>query len=428
MSLYTDFLDRYDYDVRKTRDARWIDQKCTYDVVSMIADCILDYIENVKEEFSVSDIWYSKYAKENVIAIFSKPDPNDKAKNEYDKFFGQPIKLLSYSKVLSVSRKKGNTNYYVVNNQEILESIALRPMNALNFLYEYITKVLKDSDLYNEFENFFDKQIVNDLEKQKGKDNYKEIREAFIKFTIDNTNINEKTECGRIFTKVINPLAFKMKKLGSIKGRISKKIITLSDIQYNRYNWRDEVSGKDKSITRNDYLLEKNDTQLVAFKKYTVTKAKRAVKRYNDKYYNSKGEIIQDTELVNATQAHHIFPQSEFSLIADYIENLIMLTPNQHYSMAHPNNNTQYVDKDFQYICLLAKLNRIRENLLSDKISKFYNFSDYKFVLNTGLKTDEFTEIKELDFGSIIEKIDYFYSDFISDNKYRDLISTNKFI
>lgn len=44
------------------------------------------------------------------------------------------------------------------------------------------------------------------------------------------------------------------------------------------------------------------------------------------------------------TQAHHIFPKNEFPEIMHYVENLIMLTPNQHYSYAHPNNNTYIID------------------------------------------------------------------------------------
>lgn len=135
---------------------------------------------------------------------------------------------------------------------------------------------------------------------------------------------------------------------------------------------------------------------------------------------------MQHSEKLAATQAHHIFPQSDYPDIADYIENLIMLTPNQHYSMAHPNNNTQYIDKDFQYICLISKSHRIFEDLTSKNINKIYNFDDYKYVLNTGLETDEFASVEYLDFASIINKIDYFYSDEISNNKYSYLIEANK--
>lgn len=417
MTIYQEFLKNYDYDVRKTGDARWIDQKCTYDVLSIIADCILECVDNSSSsEFTVSDIWHSDYSRENVIAIFSKPDPELKAKNEYDKYFGQPIKLLSYSRVLN-TRKVGNKYFYSINNKEILEKIALRPLNALNFLYEYITKVLDDSGLKSVFDNFFEIQTKNA---------YNEVREKFIEFTIENTNINGEVECGRIFTKIINPLAFKLKKFGTEKGRISKNIITLDSLQYNRSNWRDELSGKDKTITRSEFEPTVKQLQARALASYTVNKAKKAVRKFNDLYYLGKSEVKQDGENVRATQAHHIFPQSDYPEIADYFENLIMLTPNQHYSMAHPENKTQYIDKDFQYICLLAKHSKIYENLTSESEEKFYNFEDYKYVLNTGLETNEFTNIGNLDFSSIMDKIDYFYCEKIANNKYKDLIIINK--
>lgn len=416
MSIYLDFFNKFDYDVRKTRDARWIDQKCTFDVVSIIADCIIEYIENIKEEFTVSDIWHSDYSRNNVIEIFSKPDPELRARHEYDKYFGQPIKLLSYSRILS-TRKEKNRYYYKVNNKELLENIALRPSNALNFLYEYIVKVLKDSELYQGFETFFEKQ---------NKESYINIRQEFIDFTIKHTAINKEVECGRIFTKVINPLAFKLRKLGTEKGRISSKKITMNDLQYNRSNWRDELSGKEKSITREEHTLTLEQLKSKALKKYTINKAKKDVKRYNDQFYSSESEVIQPAESISATQAHHIFAQSDYPEISYYLENLIVITPNQHFGMAHPKNNTQYVDKDFQYICLLAKTRRIMENLISESFPKFYNFEDYKFVLNTGLGTEEFTDIDNLDFATVISKIDYFYSEYLENNKYELLINSNR--
>lgn len=419
MGIYEEFLNQYDYDVRKTGDARWIDQKCTYDVVSIIADCINEYVDSTnEEEFTVSDIWHSDYARENVIAIFSKPDPELKAGNEYDKYFGQPIKLLGYSKILNV-RKEKNRYYYSINNRELLDKIALRPMNALNFLYEYICKVLSDSDLMNDFTNFFSVQ---------NKEAYKDVRDRFIQFTINNTNINGETECGRIFTKVINPLAFKLRKLGTEKGRISKNIITLNDLQYNRSNWRDELSGKDKSVTRTEHELTNAQLQAKALATYTVNKAKKAVRKFNDLMFESKSEVYQATETVKATQAHHIFAQSDYPDIADYVENLIMLTPNQHFTMAHPNNNTQYIDKDFQYVCLIAKSTKIYSNLTSVTEEKFYDFDDYKYVLNTGLETDEFSYVDYLDFATIVDKIDYFYGNELENNKYNHLIQGNRLV
>lgn len=185
-------------------------------------------------------------------------------------------------------------------------------------------------------------------------------------------------------------------------------------------------TGKDKSITRAEYEPTVAQLQARAMATYTVNKAKKAMRKFNDSMYNGKSEIYQSTEMVNATQAHHIFTQSDYPTIADYVENLIILTPNQHYSMAHPNNKTQYMDKDFQYICLIAKSTKIYLDLTFEKEDKFYDFEDYKFVLNTGLETEDFTSISYLDFVSIIDKIDYYYIDNISSNKYYKLINDNK--
>ena len=38
----TKFLNQYDLDVRKSHDARFMDQKCTPDVVCFIADCLIN--------------------------------------------------------------------------------------------------------------------------------------------------------------------------------------------------------------------------------------------------------------------------------------------------------------------------------------------------------------------------------------------------
>lgn len=41
-----DFCNQYDYDIRKSGNGRWIDQKLTLDVLSFIADCILQFTED----------------------------------------------------------------------------------------------------------------------------------------------------------------------------------------------------------------------------------------------------------------------------------------------------------------------------------------------------------------------------------------------
>ena len=129
-----EFLSENDYDIRKSHNGRWIDQKCTMDVLSVVADCILEYIgDDTEKQFTTRDIWYSEYTIKNVQSIFNKPNPKDKATNEYDKWFGQPLKLLGYSKVLE-EVKIGNKNVYKIKKIEILKYIASRDRFAHKFL------------------------------------------------------------------------------------------------------------------------------------------------------------------------------------------------------------------------------------------------------------------------------------------------------
>ncbi|OPG20305.1 restriction endonuclease [Helicobacter pylori] len=393
-----DFLKIRDYDIRKTQNARWIDQKCTPDVLSIVADCILEFTQyNIEKSFSIRDIWDSHYTNENVKMIFSKPDLNsDFSMHEYDKFFSQPIKLLAYSGIL-FETKTGNRNIYTIQNIELLEYLMQRETNALKFLILYIQKVLMDSGIDPIFDNFLQKQDT---------ESFKQLKDGFTHFTINNTAINNTTECFRIFTKIINPLAFYYGKKGTRKGYLSNTIITKDELNYNRINWRD--IGKDKNTTRQEYDLI--NSRGIANSNYLISKAKKVVKQYNDNFNHSLSEVKGENETAQATQMHHIFPVQDFPIIANYIENLIAPTPNQHFIYAHPNNQTHLIDKDFQYICLLAKTTTI----LNDT-QGVYDWNDYIVVLNTGLKTTIFSQVKNE--WELLKVIDAFYFDF---NKSKD--------
>ena len=146
-----DFLAQSDYDIRESGNGRWIDQKCTPDVVCAVADFICNYVADDPSPesyvFTSKEIWHSEYASQYVEAVFKKPATKNKnAKHEYDKFFQQPMELLAYANVLGKQKIKGK-NYYWVKQINILEYIALRERNALTFLTIYIEKVLHDSGL-----------------------------------------------------------------------------------------------------------------------------------------------------------------------------------------------------------------------------------------------------------------------------------------
>lgn len=399
------FLNGNDYDIRARRNARWIDQKCTPDVLCIVADCIVNYAESAGEEseFTPKDIWYSEYAIQNVHDIFRKAAVNSSsASKEYDKFFGQPLKLFAYAGLLD-ERKSGKKNVFGVIRKDILEFISIRERNALLFLTHYIRKVLADSGLEDMFRDFFDKQT---------KDSYRRLKKAFYSFTVENTDIGKRgsdgrLECGRIFTKVVNILAFSLKKRGTEGGRISKNGITYDMLMYNRDNFRDIYAEKPKNISRQEYLAQQGIVVNEAAYRYRTTKAKRRLRNFNDKNYGGASEMPGDTE--RATNIHHIFPESDFPEISSYLENLIALTPNQHYNHAHPYGNTAAIDRDYQHDCLLVKTDRIRDNLENSE-EKIYSFEDFLYVLFVGFNESSFLAIEQNDYDGIKTKIDLEYS------------------
>lgn len=368
------------YDIRETNNARFMDQKVTPDVLSVIAESILNYIEtNNTNSFTVSDIRKLESSNEIVMDTFNKPNINQ-ADNEYDKFFSQPIKMLTYSGVLSEDTE--NRPYlYKIENKDILEYISLSERCSTYFLTLYIESVLTSSGIFDEFERFFKEQNITSFDRLKTK---------YTEFIINNTPINTDIEVSRIFTKILNPLSFKYKKRGTRKGKMSDTNINFNDLIYNRPNWRD--INKDKSMTREIYRNQFAQT-VENNKSYTrsIEKAKRFVKSIHNT------SEIHRFEEYPGLQAHHIFLASEFPELADVHENIIAITPNQHFFRAHPNNKTSIVSPEYQFICLLSKLDSIEIDYRNQQ--NFYSKERFIEVLNTGLNLDlsetiDFEELK----------------------------------
>lgn len=397
------FFEGKEYDIRKSNNGRWIDQKCTHDVVSFVADCICYYLENGGEEpLQSTTIWRSDYAVQYVQDYFGKPYPLDEEPHdEFNKFYRQPMKMLAAAGVLEEAGKVGSTIQYRVADRETLDYISTRGWNAEKFLELYIEKTLKDSGLWPPFESFFESETP---------EAYKKAKSAFEQFCYSHTPIRNKAETGRIFAKVINPLALKRRTRGSINGSLSHSTITVSDLVYNRPNFRDRASKKDKSVARRSHPDIIGNAQTT--KQHLITKQMKALKQFNREYRGSKSEVIDDLGLGEpASQAHHIFPKSAFPEIADYPENLIMLTSAQHFERAHPNGNTQSIDPGYQYYCLSCKVKSIAENIGNDLgIPEIYDLDRLRDVLTTGLSTDCFELIDFEDYNTIIEGIRAQYS------------------
>lgn len=398
-----DFCNQHNYDIRESHNGRWIDQKCAADVVTVIADCIYNYeIEHTGSIFTTPDIWHYDYAVENVESIFKKPGvESEAAKNEYDKFFQQPMEMLANAQVLKKT-KHGNRNFYQVNDINILEYIALRERNALFFLKIYIEKVLADSGIYSAFEEFFATQT---------KESYQNVKQAFSNFTINNTKINGVVECNRIFIKVLNPLAYFKNSCGTEKGRISEQNITYDMLMYNRNNFRDIYADKPKGVTRKEYAVTHPVEVNEAYYHYQSTKAKRYLRIFNDQKRNGQTEHLEAAHMNDrAIHMHHIFPEAVYPEICYYLENIIALTPTQHLNYAHPNGHTQEVDDQYQHLLLLSKADRIYENLTDAATEKIYEFSNFLFVLNVGFDNDDVLDIADMDFGAVVNAINVHYA------------------
>ena len=398
----TEFLQNKDFDVRKSNNARWIDQKCAADIITLVADCVIEYIEgDLKKTFWRGDIQLNKYTMENVKNIFKKPETDEPlAQSEYDKFFAQPLELLAYSGVLEKEKIK-NKNYYKVKDLDILQFLALREKNALIFLNKYIEKVLKDSEIFDVFEDFF---------KLQNKNTYNDLKDAFKNFTIKNTPIKGAIECFRIFIKIINPLAYHRNIQGTEGGRLSRDKISYDMLMYNRVNFRDVYMNKPKGMTRIQYAEQMGISLNSTYTIYLSRKAKRILRLFNENYRNNRTEIYDERHINDlATNIHHIFPEADYPEICMYLENMIALTPTQHLNYAHPNGNTQIVDEAYQHICLIAKSGSIKENLENDDIETIYDFKNFVFVLYTGFEKDIFKKIDPMDFESLIREINLCY-------------------
>lgn len=389
IEIINEHLNKFDFDVRKSRDARFMDQKVTPDVLCIIADCVSNFVADRDIEFTKDDIWNDEYFNTNVKGIFNKPDAqNETTRQEYDKFTSQPLRTLAYAGILSL-RKYGNKNMYKIENKQLLEFIGMKERNAYIFLYHYLIKVLSDSNILRFFEDFKNKCVSGEISNA----DFQDLKTRFQRFIIGNTAINGTTEVNRIFPKILNVYSCENNIEGTIKGRLSKRQIYYTDLMYNRPNWRD--IDKNKNISRNEAISE-HETLMIeqneAYSDYQVQKAMNMIR----KMY-STSEVKDQWANGTATQVHHIFPKAEFPIIAHYLENLIKLTPTQHYTKAHPNNKTQQIDKDYQLVCLLAKTDSVENSLRKGEF--IYRKESLIFVINTGLSenldfTIDFREIK----------------------------------
>lgn len=375
------FLNRYDdFDIRQNHDARYVDQKCTPDIVCFIADCIISTSCDTKH-FSINDLWEERYFIDNCRVIFGKPSPSDpSARNEYNKVLCQPLKLLAYAHVLHVTYI-GKQLDFCVNDETMLEYIATKERNAYNFMLKFFMKVAEASGITRFFEEY---KATCEANPRGAKST---IYEKYHRFISANTPSHSKTDVDRIFHKVFNLYAYSNMLPGS-----RCKLLDWYDLMYNRVNWRDKDKKK-KSLTREQAVKAEIDEMNKNFYiDYQVNKAIRKVRQRQ----GEASEVNDELSSGIATEVHHIFPKSQFPELASYLENLILLTSSQHRQKAHPRSNFQLVDREYQLVCLMAK-SRTVENYIEENGESFYSKKSFVYVVNTGTDTDELNETATFD-------------------------------
>lgn len=344
-----------------------------------MADCVLNLVAT-KPIFTIKDMWESEYFIYNCRVIFNKPWANDKkAQSEYNKVLSQPLKLLAYSQLLNVEKLKGCLTFSVKNN-DLLNYISMKDRNAYVFLYHYFVKVLTDSNFIRYLESY-----ANNYSKGLNTER-NNLYQKYFRLISGNTPTKSEKDIRRMFHKILNVYTVQHNIPGS-KGEFS---MSYSDIMYNRKNWGD--ISKDKQITRKESISIEEQEREEVISNYYVQKAMNMIRKM---YQES--EVKDQWANEEATQVHHIFSRADFPQLAHYLENLIKLTPTQHYTKAHPNNKTQEINKDYQLVCLLAKSDIIEQSLKRGEF--IYRKESFVYVVNTGLSENlemnyDFAQIK----------------------------------
>ena len=170
------------------------------------------------------------------------------------------------------------------------------------------------------------------------------------------------------------------------------------------------LKGITRKVYSREYPIEINEK----YYDYQSSKAKRFLRMFNEQYRSGITEHLEEAHLKDAAiHIHHIFPKAVYPEICAYLENLIALTPTQHFNYAHPNGRTQEINIEYQKLLLLSKADRIKENLedsLTEKVERIYEFPKFLHVLSVGFDDDEVESISNMDFVAVMNEINVHYA------------------
>jgi len=361
------------------------EQKTTPDLLWCISSVILDITkDNRNLIFSDNEIRGSSLFNNLMQDYFSKA-PQNTADNEYNKVSSYQLGLLAYSGILE--QVNDRPKQFKMVNLQALEYMSLSDFNASKFLIEYTEKFLIDNNLINYFENY---------KNNPNQENYNIIKDKYWEWALLNTRIRgaDRKHTYRVLNKIFNVYCYKHRIPGEDKSKIINGPCPYSFLIYNRTNFRDE--NMPVGMTRRDYInsiiSDINNNGVVA--SVLIQKAKDDIRRK----YNGISEI-QDIEFIpnHGVHIHHILPQSSYKEFAAFRENLIALTPGQHFSLAHIQGNTQRISPDFQKICLRRKFQHIKESIQNGE--NFYMLNNFIKLINSAftLQLSEESTFNEID-------------------------------
>ena len=269
--------------------------------------------------------------------------------------------MLDYAGIVC-GNKIGSSYLYQCMKPQFLEYISRNDMYAYMFLFVYLYHdVMQDSGFLPELERF----RTNNTREE-----FSNLKSNFQKFILGNTNINGNLEINRIFPKVLNIFAVEWNIKGTQKGKLSDNVYYFSDLSYNTPNFRDR--NKPKNTPRGSF---KPQSRIINNEEYAIARAKNIIK-----YLHPESEIRDKLSGGDATQIHHIFSRMTYPQYSADIENLIRLTPTQHYTKAHPNNKTSEINKSYQSDLIIAKSFSIENSLQNNE--PYYSIDKFIKMLN----------------------------------------------
>ncbi|WKS69532.1 hypothetical protein NLL38_02535 [Corynebacterium accolens] len=360
--------------------ARFADQKLTFDNLHFISKSIDLAFPGDDQWFTTTDLRKTETLEHVVTRLYGKPSLDDeKAANEYDKFLGQIMSSMTVAGILA-RKRLGRGHQYHVSDRETLRLASRSEVDALDVLTEYLEAYFKVNGWWHNLELYFSSN--------QSQSDYKKLKSDFLFFGIEKLKLGSKgsknpgIEAGRIFSKVLNPLALKYGAFGSQRGRVMISVPSRFDLEYNRPNFRDLANKKPKNLTRKAYLADMNQQAESLPPQKEMTSVMKSVRDY----HNGLPEI-PDATGQRATNVHHMFPKSEFPEIRDTPENLIALTPGQHFGEAHPNGNTSTIDEIYQRTCLNQKLASVLRSESED--DGMYSLERFAHILEVGFGIDQ---------------------------------------